>query len=258
MKKILPISFLSASLFSACVSASPTLLDVSAHSGDSSASPGATSARREGDLDISRIPRSPGLHVVPLNESPFVGALAAKIEQDIAEQSSRGLHQAEEVPDVRASLAQVRSSAVGGNEEVFTTLPQIKPHLYYEPASISQTVLEGLPLVDVSTAGGRREGRWTGLSRSWEVVGLGLVQLDESEYADGDGSVTVIKEWLNTDINGQPGTIQTMRGPDGATQVSLGWVTDHKVMRLNLQPLDPAALIPNQEALLAMARSIHH
>lgn len=258
MKKILYVSFLSASLFSACASASSTLVDVPAQSGNSSAVSDDTSATSEGDLDISRIPMSPGLHVVPLNESPFVGALAAKIEQDIAEQSSRGVHTAEDIPDVRASLAHVRSSALGGNEEVFTTLSQVKPHLYYEPASISQTLLEGLPLVDVSTAGGNRDGRWTGLSRSWEVAGLGLVQLDESEYADGGGSVTVIKEWLNTDINGQPGTIQTMRGPDGATQVSLGWVTDHKVMRLNLQPVDPDALAPNQEALLTMARSIRY
>ena len=66
----------------------------------------------------------------------------------------------------------------------------------------------------------------------------------------------MVKEWVNADVNGHPATIKTSRDDEGATRVSLGWVTDSTVFRLDLQPIDGAALQRNREALLAMARAL--
>jgi hypothetical protein len=52
-----------------------------------------------------------------------------------------------------------------------------------------------------------KDGRWSGLSRSWEVAGLGFVELSESEYRESGGSITLVKEWVNADVNGHPATI---------------------------------------------------
>jgi hypothetical protein len=80
--------------------------------------------------------------------------------------------------------------------------------------------------------------------------------LDESEYRESGGSITVVQEWLNTDVNGTPASIQTKRERRGKALVALAWVTDSTVFRMNLQPLDPAAVKSNEEALLALARSL--
>lgn len=136
------------------------------------------------------------------------------------------------------------------------SLESIRPHLRYEPISVRGTILEKTPLVEATTAGGLYEGRWTGVTRAWEVPRLGYVQLDESEYRESEGSITFVQDWLNTEVNGRPASIQTTRERRGKALVSLGWVTDSTVFRLGLQPRDPAAVKANEESLLALARSL--
>jgi hypothetical protein len=210
-------------------------------------------------IDMTRVPASPGLHIVPLDQSPFVGSAAGQAARELADQAAKGAHVARsgEVPDLRTAGRRPGSrSRRSVSSAPHPSLESIRPRLRYEPISVRGTILEKAPLSEATTAGGLRDGRWTGVTRAWEVPGLGYVQLDESEYRESGGSITVVQEWLNTDVNGTPASIQTKRERRGKALVALAWVTDSTVFRMNLQPLDPAAVKSNEEALLALARSL--
>lgn len=215
---------------------------------------------KEDGIDMTRIPASHGVHIVPLEESPFVGSLAREARKELAEQEKKGAKTARrgEVPYLRNAVqtgatSRSRRSVVG---KPYQSVESIRPKLRYEPISVKGTVLEKLRLVEATTGGGLVDGQWTALSRSWEVDGLGYVQLEESEYRETGGSITLIKEWVNADVNGSPASIQTKRERMGKAIVSLDWVTDSTIFRLDLQPLKPNAVKANQEALLALARNL--
>jgi len=204
-------------------------------------------------LDMTRLPASPGLHIVPLDHSPFVGALGEQAAQEFAGYAKNGVRIVPpgELPDLRGA-----NRSTTDKRHHLRSLEAIRPQLRYEPISVQGTILEKAPLVDVTTAGGVRDGLWTGVTRAWEVPGLGYVQLDESEYRETGGSITVVEEWLNTEVNGSPASIQAKKERRGKALVSLGWITDSTTYRLDLQPRDPVAVKANEESLLALARSL--
>jgi hypothetical protein len=103
-------------------------------------------ARAEG-FDMSRMPGSPGLHIVPLDKAPFVGAMAGQIKQEIAEHSAKGVVAAPagEVLDMRNArrLAKGRVDRFTVFDKAYASVADIRPHLRYEPISVSGTVLMG-------------------------------------------------------------------------------------------------------------------
>jgi hypothetical protein len=218
------------------------------------------SAARAQGIDLGRLTSSAGLHIVPLGDSPFRGPLAEQMRVEIAQQASAGSYvpASGDVPDLRmaAHTLQPAMSSTSLSSKRYRALTDILPHLRYPPIALDGTVLEGLPMVEATTAGGVSDGRWSGVTRSWEVAGLGFVQLDESEYRETGGSITLVKEWLNSDVNGYPATLKTMRSENGATLVSISWVTDTTDFRLDLQPIHPEAVEANQRTLLDLARSL--
>ncbi|PTR34783.1 hypothetical protein C8J98_10140 [Luteibacter sp. OK325] len=211
-------------------------------------------------LDLARLPSSPGLHIVALGDSPFVGPIAQRMRQEIAEQASVGSYISDsgEVPDLRQATrtAQPALASTSLFGKRYHSLADIRPHLRYTPISLSGTLLESHPMVEATTAGGVSDGRWSGVTRSWDVAGLGFVRLDESEYRETGGSITLVKEWLNSEVNGHPATLKTMRSDDGATLVSISWVTESTDFRLDLQPVHVDAVEANQQTLLKLARSL--
>lgn len=216
-------------------------------------------AHKDG-LDLTKLPTSRGLHIVPLEDSPFVGPVAERVRSEIAQQASIGSYIAEDgvVPDLRLA-SQAVEPARGASSRLdrrYHSLVEILPHLRYAPISVAGTRLEHVPMIEATTAGGIVGGRWSGVTRSWDVPGLGFIQLDESEYQESGGSITLVKEWLNTEVNGHPATVKTMKSPDGATLVSVGWVNASTDFRLDLQPVNRDATEINQEAMLELARSL--
>jgi hypothetical protein len=216
-------------------------------------------AQAEG-LDLRRLPVTRGLHIVSLDDSPFVGAMALQMRGEIAEQAKTGTYMVEKakIPDLRAAMNTVKPARTmsGLLDKRFHSLADIRPHLQYAPISVEGTVLDSQPMVEATTAGGVTDGRWSGVTRSWDIAGLGFVQLDESEYRETGGSITLVKEWLNSDVNGTPATLKTMRSADGATLVSISWVTESTDYRLNLQPVHADAVEANQRALRDLATKL--
>ncbi len=217
-------------------------------------------AARADGLDLGRVPSSPGLHIVDLDDSPFLGPVAERIREEIAEQAKAGSYEAYggRVPDLRLDTATVQATA-GANSEPdkrYRSLVDIRRHLRYAPISLKGTLLESQPMIEATTAGGVTDGRWSGVTRSWDIAGLGFVRLDESEYKETGGSITLVKEWLNSEVNGHPASVKTMRSADGTALVSVGWVTETTDFRLDLQPVHPEAVEANQQVLLELANGL--
>jgi hypothetical protein len=211
-------------------------------------------------VDMARISTAPGVHIVPLDESPYRGALANTIRREIRSQATHGSYIPEsgEVPDLRSWLDRAPSAIMlrTALDGTYGSVAEARPHLQFAPASVEKTILHSARLARVDTAGGVSEGRWSGVTRTWDVAGLGIVKLDESEFKTTGGSITLVREWLNTTVSGRPASIKTMRGHSGGTLVSVAWTTDSTSYRLDLQPTDEGAIELNQQRLLEMANAI--
>lgn len=80
------------------------------------------------------------------------------------------------------------------------------------------------------------------------------VALEETDIVNSGISVTQVKDLLNTDVNGNKGTISYRRAQNGMSLVLLSWVTETRLMKLSLAGKDLQA--SKQSEALEIARSI--
>lgn len=212
-------------------------------------------------VDLTKTDFRPGLHIIPLAESWSTEDQAAAAKEQIKQQQEQGFYRAgaKEIMDVPAALksdASRRSSRVPRHDRSFTSLEEISPRLAVTPVDLGTSKLSAATLVELRLAGGFVNGHWTGLTRTFDVRDLGFVVLNETDHAAGKESVSIIKEWLNIDVNGHPGTAKTARDSKGRTMVVVGWANERKIYSLRLQPINPEQLDLNQARLLEIARGL--
>ncbi|MDQ0009840.1 hypothetical protein J2T07_002030 [Luteibacter jiangsuensis] len=214
----------------------------------------------EQGVDISKVNTAPGLHVVPLSESWSTPDQAEIERKQIEQQRSRGFYSAEagEVVDVRGRMkaAATERGKMPRHDRAFRSLNDVRKDLLVNPAELGTSELSSATLMEVRLGGSYVNGKWTGLARTFEVPGLGLIVLNETDHAAGNESVTLIREWMNIDVNGQSGTTKTARDASGRTLVTVGWVNERKIYSMRLQPLHPEAHEANQARLLEIARNL--
>jgi hypothetical protein len=209
-------------------------------------------------LDLRHVSTAPGIHIVPLEASPYTGELAERIRRDIKMQAVRGSYLSTEMPaqPTRASRSTGRSRLDRWLDRTYPSIEAARPHLRFEPASLAQTALSSVPVNEVYPSGKLHEGLWSGVTRSWSVAGLGDVQLSEAEHRESGTSITLIREWLNNEVAGVPATLKTERYVTGGAVVSLAWVTDTTSYKLELKPVDPSAIKTNEQWLLEVAHGL--
>ncbi|MGF6711733.1 hypothetical protein QFZ41_002697 [Luteibacter sp. W1I16] len=211
-------------------------------------------------VDLGKINATPGLHVVPLNESWSTPGQAEVERKQIDQQRSRGFYLAEagEVVDVRARMkaAATERGKLPRHDKAFRSLKDVRKDLLVNPAELGTSELSSATLMEVRLGGSYVNGKWTGVARTFEVPGLGLIVLNETDHAAGKESVTLIQEWMNIDVNGQSGTAKTARDASGRTLVTVGWVNERKIYSMRLQPLHPETHEANQARLLEIARKL--
>lgn len=210
-------------------------------------------------VDLGKVNPAPGLHIVPLSESWSTAEYADIERKQIAQQRSQGFYSAE-VSEVASTRAAMRSASelshVPRHDRAFASLGDVKDDLLVEPVDLGSSELSAASLLEVRFGGSHVRGKWTGLGRSFDVPELGVVILNETDHAAGKESVTMIKEWVNIEVNGQPGTARTARDASGRTLVTIGWANERKLYSLQLQPLHPEARAENQTRLLDIARKL--
>lgn len=210
-------------------------------------------------VDLGKINPAPGLHIVPLNESWSTPEHADVERKQIEQQHSGGFYSAEigEFSNMRvATTAATEHGHVPRHDRAFASLTEVKHDLLVKPIGLGSSDLSTASLLDVRLGGSHVRGKWTGVARSFDVPELGLVILNETDHAAGKESVTMIKEWVNIEVNGQPGTAKTARDASGRTLVTVGWANTRKLYSLQLQPLHPEAHAANQAKLLEIARKL--
>ena len=217
-------------------------------------------ARRE-DIDLAKATFTPGVHRVSLAESWFVGSRLDVIRQQIAEQAGKGFHRApdEEVPSLSRALASAPLVATELDrilDKRYASIADVRPKLRNEPIDISGTQLEAARFLEAGTAGGWENGKWTGIARYFDVPGVGLMMLQEIDFAASRASITLINELVNADVNGAPAIAKTARTPTGRTLVSVGWMTDRMSYSLMWEPVRPDRIRENQEELIQLARGL--
>lgn len=214
-------------------------------------------ARDEG-VDLGKVNTAPGLHVVPLSESWSTPEHADVERKHVEQQRLWGFYSAEasEVAIPRFKRAAAEREHLPRHDRAFASLQEIQNDILVKPIGLGSSGLSAASLLEVRLGGSHIKGKWTGLARSFDVPELGLVILNETDHAAGKESVTMVKEWVNIEINGQPGTAKTARDASGHTLVTVGWANDRKLYSLQLQPLHPEAHAANQEKLIEIARKL--
>lgn len=142
------------------------------------------------------------------------------------------------------------------HDRAFRKLSDIQDDLRVTPIGLGTSELSSATLMEIRLGGNHLDGKWTGVSRTFEVPDLGLVVLEENDHAASKDSVTVIQEWVNTDVNGYEGTVKTARDRSGRSLVRVGWANQRKLYSLELQPNRPEAIERNQARLLDIARKL--
>ena len=145
---------------------------------------------------------------------------------------------------------------IAPHDRSFASLDDIGPRLAVKPAHLGTSALSSVTASDLRVAGGFVDGKWTGLTRTFDLPDLGTVVLNETDHVAGKESVSVVEEWLNTTVNGHRGTVKTARDRKGLTTVIVGWIDERKIYSLRLQPIKPEQTEINQTRLLELARQI--
>jgi hypothetical protein len=222
--------------------------------------PAMVARAKEQGIDLLKTEHKPGLRIVPMSESWFTGELAATMKRQIAEQTSKGFHvvPGEQVPNIARALSASKNMISGAQFEGrrYTSLAEIRPRLFADPIAIDRTPLATARFIEAGTAGGVENGLWTGVARYFDVPGVGVLMLEELDYAVAKASVTMIEEWINTDVNGHPAIAKTAHTADGRVLVSVGWMTDRMSYSLLLEPAKPDDTEGNQRVLLEIARNL--
>ncbi|SEP10374.1 hypothetical protein SAMN02800692_3692 [Luteibacter sp. UNC138MFCol5.1] len=217
-------------------------------------------AALDAGVDLRKFDPTPGLHTVPLSDTWSTPEQAKVIKKQIDEQRSRGYYLAENhaVPDLRAAVRAAASQRgyIPRHDRTFHSLTEIQNDILVKPIHLGTSALSSASLLEVRLGGNYLEGKWTGLSRTFEVADLGLVILEERDHAASKDSVTVVQEWVNTDVNGQQASMRTARSTSGRTLVSVSWENHRKLYSLELQPLRIEAGEANQARLLEIARKL--
>jgi hypothetical protein len=212
-------------------------------------------------VDLTKANYRPGLHIVPLAESWNIGSELATTQKQIEQQRLQGFYHAEptDVIDIRALTkagAMQRLDSLPWHDRVFHSVDDVRSRLAVTPIGLGNSRLASADMLELRISGGLVNDRWTGLTRTFEIVGLGFVILNETDHAAGRESVSLIEEWINTDVNGSRGTVKTARDDFGGSMVTVGWANERKIVSLRLQPSLPEQTEANQAALLEIARAL--
>lgn len=219
------------------------------------------SEAHDNGVDLTKADFRPGLHIVPLADSWNTEVQTDAIRAQIAQQQDKGFYDthAGDPVDLRSAISANlanQSTTIARHDRSFNSLEQVEPALKVTPISLGSSDLSAATLLEVRLSGGLIDGRWTGLTRTFDLPDLGIVVLNETDHAAGRESITLIKEWINIDIHGQPGSVRTARGASGHTLVTVGWANQRKIYSLRLQPHHPEQHGSNQARLVGIAKAL--
>lgn len=198
---------------------------------------------------IGRRTGSDYLRIYPLADYPAPDSIKHHIADGMRSRSRGTIEvDAGRIPSV-ASIEQRLSGRV-------RTPAELQERLSYAPADISATPLATATLISTEPAGAVDGNRSTGLTRVYRLQDGSLISLTEDDYIASKTTLSLVKESLNTAVNGTPAYTQAVRSKDGRGESQLRWVTPERSYWLSLASDDGAHIEHGQQLLMQIARQI--
>jgi hypothetical protein len=134
-------------------------------------------------------------------------------------------------------------------------LEVLKKSLTFSPAELAATPLSTGKLLDAGTVGVTlSNGLSTGLTRTYQVPGIGIITFDEEDYPSSPTlHIRLAKESFNTDIGGVPAIARAVRTTDGRGSALLRWITPRRSYELSLITDHGTRMEQNQQLLKTIA-----
>lgn len=187
--------------------------------------------------------------IISLADMDAPPAVKANMAKGIEKRSEGTLKVA---PGIIPSTAEV----IAGLSKVRRSDAELKRRLGYTPANISRTPIGAAELLGTEPNGTIHGATSTGLSRTYRVPKVGVIILSEDDYIASGTKLTLIREMLNTDVNGVPARSYTARSEDGRGRTELRWVTPKRSYFLTLITDDGARIEQGEQLLKQIASGI--
>jgi len=100
------------------------------------------------------------------------------------------------------------------------------------PSNLQRTVLGTAEVIGMEPSGALDGIRSSGLTRHFRLKGVGVISFNEENYRAAGGSIEVIEESLNTQVNGTRARLERRIDDQGRACATLSWPLGGKAFRL--------------------------
>ena len=143
--------------------------------------------------------------------------------------------------DIERSNGVVQAAAgnIPSQAEMLAAVPRTqrsasepRQRLPQPPSSQEASVLGPAELIGMEPSGALEGGRSSGLSRFFQLEGVGVVEFSENNFVAAGTHIEVIAEAQNTTVKGAPAHVKKSADSAGRTRVELAWTGDSKTYSL--------------------------
>lgn len=174
-------------------------------------------------------PEPGSLEIISLKDYPAPAEYKRKIESKIrARSAGPTLVAKEKLPDQNAILANLtpKSGALSSASQRGVSAPLGRQ------TDLSKTPLKDGVLLGAVPTGKISSNGATGVSRTFRLTDGSLIEFSEDDYVAAGTKIRLIRETLNTNVNGSLGIISSARAEDGSGRSMLHWVTPKRSYRI--------------------------
>lgn len=102
-------------------------------------------------------------------------------------------------------------------------------------------------LIAAAPSGTMIDNAWTGLDRFFQIDGVGMVRLSESDLTASKGKFYMLKTAVNTHVNGKHAISNVFTDDEGQSIEEILWVHGNKLFKLTFGP----EVVPSTKAKIA-------
>ena len=187
--------------------------------------------------------------ITPLADMPAPPAVKAHFQRQIAAANAGTV-------DVAAGRIPAVASLLRATPGRVLTSEVLRKRLPAPPSRLEGTPLANARLLDMDLQGTHMGSKATGLTRTFLLDGVGVIQFGENSYRLDGTRILEIREALNTPIGAVRGALRSQRSADGHGAATLTWVTPEKAFSLSLVTDDGASIENGIALLIRIARAI--
>lgn len=192
-----------------------------------------------------------GVNIVSIEEQPIPEVYkeqTRKLKQDM-DDHGYGDASENEVTEIERYLSPE-------NKNQLKPLSNVIDKITFKPADLDTipSFKEGKLLGSIEH-GAYVDGKWTGLTRLYEIPDLGTIKVSENNYVAANGGIQLAKELINMDVNGFPAEYTVQESASGKALTNILWVTPNTEYNLSINQ-NAAKIEGMRDSLFDLANSI--